>query len=251
MTAIEIVLIIAGLVLMAGSFFVTEKLSPDELNKIAELSQEEIAHIVDREIEASHDKVREQLETEMEEVLALFDRASDKETNEKIMAISEYSDTVIESINKSHNEIMFLYSMLGDKHKEVIDFSNDLQERVERFQRLATDEMLNEAVMKEERMEAIRSSAEAAAAAAAATAAAAPKAAEEVLEAGPAVEPEEEPIPQAASEEEAQGEKSSNEKILELHAQGLSDENVAKELGIGLGIVKLVIKLHKKEGPSA
>ena len=54
MTAIEICLVAAGLILMVGSFFVTEKLSPDELDKIAKLSQEEIAHIVDKEIAASH-----------------------------------------------------------------------------------------------------------------------------------------------------------------------------------------------------
>ena len=144
MTAIEICLVAAGLVLMVGSFFVTEKLSPDELDKIAKLSQEEIAHIVDKEIAASHDKVQEQLETELEEVLEKLDRESDKETNEKIMAISEYSDTVIESINKSHNEIMFLYSMLGDKHKEMIDFSNEIQKRVEILQKIVTEELVLE-----------------------------------------------------------------------------------------------------------
>lgn len=150
MTAIEIVLIIAGLILMIGSFFIAEKLSPNELDKIAELSQEEIAHIVDKEIESSHDKVQAQLEAELNEVLAKLDQESDKETNEKIMAISEYSDTVIESINKSHNEIMFLYSMLGDKHKEVIDFSNELQERVEKLQKMVTEEMVAETLKKVE-----------------------------------------------------------------------------------------------------
>ena len=148
MTAIEICLVAAGLILMVGSFFVTEKLSPDELDKIAKLSQEEIAHIVDKEIAASHDKVQEQLETELEEVLEKLDRESDKETNEKIMAISEYSDTVIESINKSHNEIMFLYSMLGDKHKEMIDFSNEIQQRVENLQKIVTEEMVQETLYK-------------------------------------------------------------------------------------------------------
>ena len=51
MPAIEICLIVAGLILMVGSFFIAEKLSPNELDKIAELSQKEIAHIVDKEIE--------------------------------------------------------------------------------------------------------------------------------------------------------------------------------------------------------
>lgn len=241
MTAIEICLILAGVILMVGSFFVAEKLSPDELNKIAELSQEEIAHIVDKEIEASHDKVREQLESELDEVLAKLDRESDKETNEKIMAISEYSDTVIESINKSHNEIMFLYSMLGDKHKEVIDFSNELQERVERLQRTATDELISEALIKEERQEELKRAAEAAA-----------KEREEMEQEQQAAQAEEEEPQEPEKEENIQEEKtSSNERILELHDQGMSDDEVAKELGIGLGIVKLVLKLHKKEGPSA
>ena len=51
----------------------------------------------------------------------------EKETNEKIMAISEYSDTVMENMNKTHNEIMFLYNMLNDKHTELTGLATDLQ----------------------------------------------------------------------------------------------------------------------------
>ena len=39
MTGVEIILILAGLVMMIGSFMVTEKLSGAELDRIAELSQ--------------------------------------------------------------------------------------------------------------------------------------------------------------------------------------------------------------------
>ncbi len=42
MTGVEIILILAGLVMMIGSFMVTEKLSGAELDRIAELSQNEI-----------------------------------------------------------------------------------------------------------------------------------------------------------------------------------------------------------------
>ena len=242
MTAIEICLIVAGLILMVGSFFIAEKLSPNELDKIAELSQEEIAHIVDKEIEASHDKVQEQLETELEEILEKLDRESDKETNEKIMAISEYSDTVIESINKTHNEIMFLYSMLGDKHKEVIDFSNELQERVEKLQKMVTEELTAEAMRKvqEEHTES-KSLMESLT-----------QTNEEMLEEVQAIHTEDESEEVVTTEEETAEEehKTANEKILELHQQGMAEVDIAKELDIGLGVVRLVVGFYNKKEES-
>lgn len=242
MTAIEICLIVAGLILMVGSFFIAEKLSPNELDKIAELSQEEIAHIVDKEIEASHDKVQEQLETELEEILEKLDRESDKETNEKIMAISEYSDTVIESINKTHNEIMFLYSMLGDKHKEVIDFSNELQERVEKLQKMVTEELTAEAMRKvqEEHTES-KSLMESLT-----------QTNEEMLEEVQAIHTEDESEEVVTTEEETAEEehKTANEKILELHQQGMAEVDIAKELDIGLGVVRLVVDFYNKKEES-
>lgn len=242
MTAIEICLIVAGLILMVGSFFIAEKLSPNELDKIAELSQKEIAHIVDKEIEASHDKVQEQLETELEEILEKLDRESDKETNEKIMAISEYSDTVIESINKTHNEIMFLYSMLGDKHKEVIDFSNELQERVEKLQKMVTEELTAEAMRKvqEEHTES-KSLMENLT-----------KTNEEMLEEVQAIHTEDESEEVVTTEEETAEEehKTANEKILELHQQGMAEVDIAKELDIGLGVVRLVVDFYNKKEES-
>ena len=42
MTMIEIILLLVGCVFMIGSFFISEKLSSSELNKIAELSEDEL-----------------------------------------------------------------------------------------------------------------------------------------------------------------------------------------------------------------
>lgn len=246
MTAIEICLIVAGVILMVGSFFITEKLSPGEMEEIAKLSQEEVAHIIDKEIESSHGKVQKQLEMELDEVLAKLDQESDKETNEKIMAISDYSDTVMEAINKSHNEIMFLYSMLGDKHKEVIDFSNDLQSRVDKMQQFVTDELVAEAVQKAEaEFQEARSIAATARTAQATQAIAAEPEAVKDQEGVPAEGQDAAEATEASGE--AEKELSENEKILALHRQDKSDVEIAKELGIGLGIVKLVIELYETE----
>ena len=40
MTGVAWILLLIGVVFMIGSFFVTEKLSPSELNQIAELSED-------------------------------------------------------------------------------------------------------------------------------------------------------------------------------------------------------------------
>ena len=71
--------------------------------------------------------LRMQLMSRLTQSSEKVDRSLEKVTNDKIMAISEYSDTVIESMNKTHNEIMFLYSMLNDKHTELTGMAADLQ----------------------------------------------------------------------------------------------------------------------------
>ena len=127
MTGIEIFLLLAGCVFMVGSFFITEKLSPSELNKIAELSQEQLKRIVDSEIQNAGPRIEEKVDDQIDASSDLVQRALEKETNLKIMAISDYSDIVIENMNKTHNEIVFLYSMLNDKNTELTGMAYDLQ----------------------------------------------------------------------------------------------------------------------------
>lgn len=40
-------------------------------------------------------------------------------SNEKIMSISEYSDQVLDKIEKNHAEVVFLYNMLNEKQEEI------------------------------------------------------------------------------------------------------------------------------------
>ena len=49
-----------------------------------------------------------------------------------------------------------------------------------------------------------------------------------------------------AESEETAG-SNNNERILELRAQGMNEVAIAKELGLGLGEVRLVIDLYEKE----
>lgn len=215
---------------MIGSFFVAEKLSPSELNKIAEMSEDELKKIISRGLEQANTRIEEAIEEEIEASMDKTDRALEKETNEKIMAISEYSDTVMENMNKTHNEIMFLYNMLNDKHTELVGLASDLQ-------KLTAD---------------VRNVQERVAAAAAAipatpTVAVAPTepSVNETAELVPEL-PEQPEEPEL--EESAAGEKENhNKEILALHRKGMSDVEIARKFGLGLGEVKLVIGLYKGE----
>ena len=62
MTGVEIILILAGLVMMIGSFMVTEKLSGAELDRIAELSQNEINKLLENKIKDAEDAIEDQID---------------------------------------------------------------------------------------------------------------------------------------------------------------------------------------------
>lgn len=127
MTMIEIILLLVGCVFMIGSFFTSEKLSSSELDKIAELSEDELKKIIEREVNNAGTQMDEVIEQKIEEAGEQAERAMEKESNEQIMQIHEYSETVMESMKKTHDEIMFLYSMLNDKHTEMTSMTGDLQ----------------------------------------------------------------------------------------------------------------------------
>ena len=57
MTGVAWILLLIGVVFMIGSFFVTEKLSPSELNQIAELSEEELKRIIDRGLKNAETRI--------------------------------------------------------------------------------------------------------------------------------------------------------------------------------------------------
>ena len=114
MTGVEITLILVGIIFVLVSFFVQEKLTPKDVQEITRLSEKELKIIVERELKNANDKVEDAIDAVVEQSQENAKRLMEKETNEKIMAINEYSNTVIESMNKTHNEILFLYNMLND-----------------------------------------------------------------------------------------------------------------------------------------
>lgn len=247
MTGVEWMLLLIGAVFMIGSFFVTEKLSPSELNQIAELSEDELKKIIERGMNNARGRIDDQIEEQLDASMEKVDRALEKETNSKIMAISDYSDTVLESMNKTHNEIMFLYSMLNDKHTELTGMVSDLQ-------RLAADvrnleENMNVSPVTDASANIVTANPTVAAMQMAKKAAAeAPVAAGTVNADSMPEEEKKETAESVQKVPEKQTERASVQRqILALHKKGLSDVEIARNLGMGVGEVRLVIGLYRGE----
>lgn len=234
---IEIILLVAG-----GIVFVLSFLIPSGEEKGREqavpVAREEIKDMVSREMDAVKSHVDDVVEEAVSYAMEKTERSLERLSNEKIMAINEYSDTVLAEIHKSHEEAVFLYDMLNSKHdnlkntvSEVNRTVKEAEETVNSIQRLAPEaaETPKEAPVsgREERT---------------------PKAAfvrmaeEQIAKA--VNEADELSVPQQNRGKMPEGSGgNSNERILMLYSQGKSDIQIARELGLGVGEVKLVIDL--------
>lgn len=116
----EIVLLAAG-----GIIFILSFLIPDKKGEVSEQSRElvkeEIADMVNREIESVRGHVDSVVEEAVTYAMEKTERSLERLSNEKIMAVNEYSDTVMSEIHKNHEEAMFLYDMLNSKHANLKD----------------------------------------------------------------------------------------------------------------------------------
>ena len=151
MGILEVVLLIAGIVIFIGSFLLPSG-KESGINK--EAAKEEIKGLMEEEMQTVRSQMQDKMDETSEDALEKAERSLERLTNEKIMAVSDYSDTA-ETIEPSGSpEIGFM----------------------------------------------------------------------------------------GETAEEGQN---NNEKILEMHRQGKSTVAIAKELGLGVGEVKLVIDLYK------
>lgn len=116
MNWMEAALLILGIGAFVASFIIPEK-KKDE--KTQEIDVEVIRKLIEKEMEAAKIRVTEVVDETLEYAVEKTERASERISNEKIMAISEYSETVLADMNKTHQEIMFLYDMLNDKHENL------------------------------------------------------------------------------------------------------------------------------------
>ena len=231
MTGLQIAMIMIGIVCLIGSFFVSEKLSKADLEEMKKMSDEEIKDIIDSKMQEAASQIDERLQEKVDLATAQMERSGEKETNEKIMAISEYSDTVLSSMNKSHDEIVFLYDMLNEKQERVTELMKELtlmQSAVAQMEETLDDKLLKTGVSMEEDAEALQQQNT------------------DTIEQKQTLE-EAFRIQVSSNDAGLVEEPQQNEQILSLYREGMSEVDIAKQLGRGLGEIKLVLGLFGEE----
>ncbi len=231
MSPIEIALIITGIIVIIISCTLvdrSQKLQKQIIGKSIS-SMEEALTEDDRKY--LMEQVRGLMSQVQEEAIYHTDDTLSKLSNEKIMAVNEFSEQIVEKIKRNHEEVVFLYNMLNDKEKEIKATVREIDASKVKIQGMVGSGA------EEDRLQSARE--------------AKIQAAERVLNEAQAAQSDRikntaAPV-QASKESGSMRELGSNNntKILELYSQGKSVMEISKLLDLGQGEVKLVIDLFK------
>ena len=274
MNITELILLIFGGIVFTVSFFLPSG-GKKEKDGISKADEEEIKEIIGREVEEAKTQISDIVDETITYSMEKTERSMERLTNEKIMAVNEYSDTVLEQINKNHKEAVFLYDMLNDKHENLKSTVSEAVKTASEVNQTVKDAEVTAREAKEQAVE-IKEQIPAPVPEKEFVPIQAPRV--EVTDGSATAEIEKEPekpkrkttrkvkTEASASKEEAvdpektekaskvdlsmaapgkTGGRNSNERILELHKAGKSNMAIAKELGLGIGEVKLVIDLFE------
>lgn len=262
MTGLEIALLVIGLLVIVASFVFSSGADGNtEAAKSAEFTE--------KQKEDMKKQIMSILDEQIEDVKDRTEVSLDKLSNEKMLEMNEYSETILSEINRNHNEVMFLYDMLNEKKKEInitVRDMNIAKKEIEDIKEdvgfMASEEIIKKenAVKDEPKPEISKANKDILNQLDAVV-----EAVSDDVEADEAVEIKKprkkktgktaaqrlkETVKKETLREDNRDPKAfetgnNNEKILELSSKGKSNVEIAKELGIGIGEVKLVIDLFK------
>ena len=281
MTGLEIGLLIIGAVFFIGSFFISEKISPSDMNEISGLSEDQIKALVEKQLNDADDRIDKAISDKVDEKSEEFIAGADKETNNRIMSIGEYADSVYDSMNKTHDEILFMYQMLNDKQETMTKLTKSLGEAESHVRELLSESEkqknliieqnnVNPAVQVDDSIKETNQTDNSVF----------PPLPQVKTEAQSSDEPDlkkeeaaealsdlkaqaddnsEDNIPDAKKAEKKEESKSSNqadtkkirEKIISMYHQGYSLLDIAKETGKGIGEVTLILELFDEKEEKA
>ena len=274
MTGLEIALLTIGLIVIVASFVFSSKSDGDTMHNVKDVT------FTDKQKEDIKKQIMDILDEQIENVKEQTEISLDKLSNQKMLEMNEYSDTILQEINRNHNEVMFLYDMLNEKKKEinntvrdmnvtkkeieksktvpkkqtVIDSIKDMSEDTGGF--MASEELLREEqkdvdTRKKDILNQLDAVVEAVSDDVSADLEAVEKKPKKRTSTGrTAAKRMKETVKKETLREDNRDPKAfetgnKNEKILQLSKEGKSNVEIAKELGLGIGEVKLVIDLFK------
>lgn len=239
MNAIEIFLIVAGIICVIVSVVMNFSNQSDkkEVTVSTDLTDEQ------------KNKIKQQIDTIIDDqVNGLSEKteaALDKISNTKILEMNEYAESVLGEINRNHNETVFLYDMLNEKAKEIKTTVKDANNTKRQVEKIHAEVKASDDVPADNNTDAVNESKKQEK-----DSMDTKDIAKERLTALNKKNNEKIKSSEGKRKVNRQVEKldpdmSSNEKILKLNEMGVSVKEIAKQLNLGIGEVKLVIDLYK------
>jgi hypothetical protein len=214
-----LIIALVGIICIVISFFMIGKEDSTEADKNDGAATQN--HITEEyelnedEVAILQKKVSDKITTDVNDIIYSADQELSSMTNEKMMALGDYAVTVCDEIEKNHKEVMFLYSMLNDKEKELKELVTNAEGKASEL-RKASEMAMESYVAVPTDLEPM-----------------------DELEAGNAFE---EPD---SYEEPVFESENANDIILEMKRSGMSILEIARQLGLGVGEVKLVVDLYQ------
>ncbi len=241
MTGLYVAFLVTGLILFLGSFIFVQQLSGSDIEEIKKLSEGEINVLIESQFRKKEQELSGILNETTERIYDEFDRKTDRETNEKIMELGKYaeeikgqSEGVLSSINHSHDEVIFMYDRLNDKQEKLTEMTAEMQQMESnlRYLKESVSALLSEMEANNVPVEQQENAVDIPV----------PK---EVLlsmkdELERRMEQGEEGMTRSLPQKDSR-----NSKIVKMYKEGFSEVEIAREMGIGLGEVKLILGLFR------
>ncbi len=280
MTVAEIIILIVGAIVFTASFFIPDKGDSAGSGTVSGgMEERAVKELVEKEIDKYRISLEEATQESIDDKKDMLERYMDRLANEKMMAVNEYSDTVLAQIKKDHEEAVFLYDMIDSKHTQVKNTTAEINQTIKSVKQLQSEtesaavktasktteevkevktkkksddvatletsessfEPLNVTKVEVEQKKAPKSTTKKSAAKKAKdTANTLTEKSDSAVDVGNASNGEVELM----FDSDSNG-ANNNDRILALHKEGKSNMAIAKELGLGIGEVKLVIDLFE------
>ena len=224
-------MIVIGLGAIIYSTKITDGAESSDIKSVVDgQDQMELRHKIEQFNEEITRKQEEKLEDTSEKMNTI--------SNEKIMGISEYSDQVIDKIEKNHAEVVFLYDMLNEKQAEIqkliheadsskVQFQDELAKSYQNVKDIVDPVVVSGKDAKKTGNEQSDS-----------------ELSEEDYDLQKLSDKERQAFDEEFSMQEEEKKVNHNEEILALHDKGYSILEISKMLEMGQGEVKFVLDMY-------
>ncbi len=235
MSPVEIIFVIVGIGLIVASCFLTKEKETE-----ATMTQlpEEVLEFQKKEAEKL---VQQILDEKTEEAVVKADDYLSKISNEKIMAVNDFTGQILERIDGNHKEVVFLYDMLNQKEEEIKQTIQKFEAEKQQMKE-TVDDVAKLSRQLNSKLKKLESTSEKK------TPDAAKKAESKKKETQPAVRDTMITTENVSNGQiefaEMMSPDGKKEEILKLYKQGKSILEISKSLGMGQGEVKLIIGLY-------